>query len=89
MDKKIAGLIGAAAALSAVGAAQAAAPAPTSLAPAAAYRDLLDPIPNAVPLLKGDNAQRQQSPMQVAETVVIKHKRRRPHHHHHHHHHHD
>jgi hypothetical protein len=85
MDKKLAGLIGAAAALTTIGAAQAAAPAQTQLAPATAYRNLLDPIPNAVPLLKADNSQREQSQMKVAATVVIKHKR---HHHHHHHHHH-
>jgi len=83
MDKKIAGLIGAAAALSAIGTAQAAAPIASQLAPATAYRDLLDPIPNAVPLLKADNGQREQAQMKVAATVVIKHKR---HHHHHHHH---
>jgi hypothetical protein len=83
MDKKIAGLLGAAAALSTIGAAQAAAPAQTQTAPATAYRDLLNPIPNAAALLKADNGQREQGQMKVADTVVIKHKR---HHHHHHHH---
>jgi hypothetical protein len=80
MDKKIAGLLGAAAALSTIGAAQAAAPAQTQGAPATAYRDLLAPIPNAAVLLKADNGNQLQK---VADTVVIKHKR---HHHHHHHH---
>ena len=82
MDKKIAGLIGAAAALTTIGAAQAAVPAQTQSGPAVAYRDLLTPIPNAGALLKADN-QRAQGEMKVADTVVIKHKR---HHHHHHHH---
>ena len=56
MDKKIAALLGAAAALTAVGGAQAAAPAQTELAPAASYRDLLQPVPNAVAALKSDDA---------------------------------
>lgn len=89
MDKKIAGLLGAAAALTAVTAAQAAAPA----APAAAqvptsYRELLDPVSNAVPLLKADEARLAQADkIQMAETVIIK--KKKHHHHHHHHHHHD
>lgn len=83
MDKKIAGLIGAAAALSTIGAAQAAAPTQPQLAPATAYRDLLAPVPDAAALLQADNGQREQAQMKVAATVVIKHKR---HHHHHHHH---
>ena len=44
MDKKIAGLLGAAAALTAVTAAHAAAPAAHSATPTS-YRNLLDPIP--------------------------------------------
>ena len=56
MDKKIAGLLGAAAALTAVGAAHAA-PTRTIDPPAATnYRDLLEPIPSAVELLKADDA---------------------------------
>ncbi len=81
MDKRIAGLLGAAAALTVVSAAQAT-PAQTSqLAPATSYRDLLDPIPNAGPLLKADNAQlAQRSAEQVAQISV-----QLGHHHHHHH----
>jgi hypothetical protein len=81
MDKKIAGLLGAAAALTAMTAAQAA-PAPaTELAPATNYRDLLDPIPNAVPLLKAEDARRaERSATEVAQISV-----QVGHHHHHHH----
>src|SRR5579872_4419086 len=55
MDKKIAGLLGAAAALTTFNGAQAT-PAQPPLAPAAAYRDLLEPVPNAVEALKADDA---------------------------------
>src|SRR5215471_16546129 len=57
MDKKIAGLLGAVAALTSVPAAQAAAPTPpnpTEAMRAASYADLLTPIPNAVALLDAD-----------------------------------
>ena len=58
MDKKIAGLLGAAAALTAVNTAQAAAPATAAIGPAAvSYRDLLEPIPNALALLKNEDTQ--------------------------------
>ena len=103
MDKRIAGLLGAAAALTTVTAAQAAAPAqgtePTS------YRDLLNPVPNAVATLRADDAQVAQkteedaNEMQVAQVfyrhhhhhhhhVIIRPFRRHFRHHHHHHHHH-
>ena len=48
MDKKLAGLLGAAAALSAVTTAQAAPASGPELPQASSYRDLLDPIPNAL-----------------------------------------
>ncbi len=87
MDKKIAGLLGAAAALTTVTAAQAATPAAQSAASApTSYRELLNPVSNAVPLLKADDARRAQADtIQTAETVIIK---KKDHHHHHHHHHH-
>ena len=79
MDKKIAGLLGAAAALAAATTAQAAMPTANS------YRDLLDPIENAFTLLKADNAASSQAPeYQVADEVIIKKKVRHHHHHHHH-----
>jgi hypothetical protein len=103
MDKRIAGLLGAAAALTTVTAAHAATPAqatePTS------YRDLLNPVPDAVAALKADDAQTAQKTeaaaheMQVAQVfyhhhhhhhhhIVIRPFRRHFRHHHHHHHHH-
>ena len=55
MDKKIAGLLGAAAALGTLNAAQAAptpAPAPSDMLRANSFADLLEPIPNAASLLQ-------------------------------------
>lgn len=85
MDKKVAGLLGAAAALTAMTAAAQATPAQNSeLAPATSYRDLLDPIPNALPTLRADDARlAQRSAEEVAQISV-----QLGHHHHHHHHHH-
>lgn len=84
MDKRIAGLLGAAAALTAVSTAQATTPQSTELAPATSYRDLLDPVANALPLLKAEDARTaQQSATEVAQISV-----QLGHHHHHHHHHH-
>jgi hypothetical protein len=95
MDKKLAGLLGAAAALTAVSGAQAAAPAQSSeVAPAASYRELLDPVPNALAALMADEAQ-QAKALARGETKLADYHhhhhgwwRRRWHHHHHHHHHH-
>jgi hypothetical protein len=85
MDKKIAGLLGAAAALTAMTGAHAAPAASTELAPATSYRDLLDPIPDALPALKADDARLAQKSTanEVAQISV-----QVGHHHHHHHHHH-
>jgi hypothetical protein len=80
MDKRIAGLLGAAAALTAVSGAQAAAP-PTPLEPAASYRDLLEPVPNALALLKNEESQGGGTVNTGGETKLAYH-----HHHHHHHH---
>jgi len=85
MDKKIAGLLGAAAALTTMSTAQAAPD--QTLSPASSYRDLLDPIPNALPKLKADDeatqARRQNPSTKLAQISV-----QVGHHHHHHHHHH-
>lgn len=87
MDKKIAGLLGAAAALTTMSAAQATSVQPTLSGPAPSYRSLLDPIPNALPLFKADDALRtgagRTQLAQVSVGVGVAH-----HHHHHHHHHH-
>jgi hypothetical protein len=85
MDKKLAGLLGAAAALTTMASAQAATPQQTEMAPATSYRDLLDPVPNALSQLKAEDAKRNETPKtEVAQiSVQVGH-----HHHHHHHHHH-
>ena len=83
MDKKMAALLGAAAALTTLGSAQAA-PAPRApLAAATSYKDLLEPIPNAMAALMDDDAARSQADSGAKLELVQYH-----HHHHHHHHHH-
>ncbi|HEY2532295.1 MAG TPA: hypothetical protein VGJ20_30930 [Xanthobacteraceae bacterium] len=81
MDKKIAGLLGVAAAVGAVTGAQAAPAQRPQLAVPSSYKDLLEPVPNALALLKADDAARAQTgPAARVELVQY-------HHHHHHHHH--
>jgi hypothetical protein len=83
MDKKIIGLLGAAAALTAVNNANATEVQGTAPVPAANYRDLLNPVLNPLELLKADDARRAASStedVQLAQGYG--------HHHHHHHHHH-
>lgn len=90
MDKKIAGLLGAVAALGTFGSAQAmpqatyqATPAPSDVLQANSYADLLAPIPNAGALLQAiDEA----APAKTADNVQLA--QFFYHHHHHHHHHH-
>jgi hypothetical protein len=94
MDKKIAGLLGAAAALTAVNSAQAAAPTPSAgLEPAATYRDLLEPIPYALALLKSEDTQGTDTRANGQTRLAQHHhhhrwSRRYWHHHHHRYHHH-
>jgi hypothetical protein len=87
MDKKIAGLLGAAAALATVSGANATEVQGNAANPAASYRDLLDPVPNALAALKADDARLAKTPadeVKLAQIgIVVGH-----HHHHHHHHHH-
>ena len=89
MDKKIAGLLGAAATLATVSGAQAGAP-PQANEPAAAtsYRDLLNPVPNAVAALQADERQLAEKRAGETQTAQIIIRRRYYYHHHHHHHHH-
>jgi hypothetical protein len=103
MDKKLAGLLGAAAALTTMSAAQAAPAVGPELQQATSYRDLLDPIPNALPLLKADDQRLAQNAGTRTAQVVVGHHhhhhgarvyvrvgpRAHRHHHHHHHHHRD
>ena len=86
MDKKIAGLLGAVAALGTLNAAQATpapAPAPADVLQANSFADLLAPIPNAKAMLQAVDEQAPassaQDNVQLAQFY---------HHHHHHHHHH-
>jgi hypothetical protein len=92
MDKKIAGLLGAAAALASIDAAQAATPAAvdsTDTIRVSSYAELLAPVPNALALLIANDALPAQSPaqpMQAADHHHHHHHRRPPpskHHHHH------
>ncbi|MGX4771095.1 hypothetical protein ACWAUC_15015 [Bradyrhizobium guangdongense] len=82
MEKKIAGLLGAVAALSTLTGAQAS-PAPSDVLKASTYADLLQPIPNAARTLEALEQQAAAEPaeanVQVAQLYY--------HHHHHHHHH--
>jgi hypothetical protein len=101
MDKKIAGLLGAAAALSTMTAANAGVSSQSSeVAPATSYRDLLDPVPNPIASLRADDARLAQTPAAEGTQVAQYHhhhhhhvvprplRRVLPHRHHHHHHHH-
>jgi hypothetical protein len=86
MDKKIAGLLGSVAALTTVGAAQAASPADVNASDAlraSSYADLLTPVSNAKEALIADDNARATKPaeeMQLAQLTV-----QVGHHHHHHH----
>ena len=80
MDKKIAGLLGAVAAVSTLGTAQAAPTAnPMEALRANSYAELLEPIPNAAVLLQAVDEQGQ------AESVDGNVQLAQYHHHHHHH----
>jgi hypothetical protein len=81
MDKRIAGLLGAAAALTTTHSAAAGAPGTSDLArlqQPKSYAELLEPIPNAVTMLKSDDGSRA-VPGPVEQVAYY-------HHHHHHHH---
>jgi hypothetical protein len=85
MDKKIAGLLGAAAALATVGAANATEVQGNAPNPASNYRELLAPVPNALAALKADDARRDgesRDGVKLAQVTIGV-----GHHHHHHHHH--
>ena len=83
MEKKLAGLLGAMGALTAIAPSQAAAPSYDEAMRAESYADLLRPIPNAAALLQEANAVAAAEPRPEVMTVQYYH-----HHHHHHHHHH-
>jgi hypothetical protein len=86
MDKKIAGLLGAVAAVTTVTGAHAAAQSPTNAAPAlraSSYADLLTPVPNATEALIADNESLARVPAVKAPAGA-----QVAYYHHHHHHHH-
>jgi opacity protein-like surface antigen len=83
MDKRIAGLLGAVAAVGALSSAQAApAPSTTDVLQANSYADLLEPIPNAAKVLQ---ALDEQAPAKSAEGNVQVAQFYHFYHHHHHH----
>ena len=90
MDKKIAGLLCAAAALTTISGAQAGIAQPTQNTSPTSYRDLLEPVPDALNALRVDDARiaatETQGGEQVAQYHHHHHHHRRRHHHHHHHH---
>jgi hypothetical protein len=92
MDKKIAGLLGAAAALATVGGANATEVPGNPAVAVTSYRELLNPVVNAREALKADDAQLARESAEGVEVAQIghhhHHHHRRRHHHHHHHHHH-
>ncbi len=84
MEKKIAGLLGAVAALGTLSVAHASpAPSPSDALKADSYADLLEPIPNAAKVLQTLD---EQAPAQSADDGVKVAQYFRHHHHHHHHH---
>jgi hypothetical protein len=93
MDKTVVGLIGAISGLAALDSAQAAPmanPNATGLAPAQSFAELLDPIPNALAVLRAVEAADavaidEETPS--LQLVGYHHHHRWRHHHHHHHHH--
>ena len=73
MDKKLAGLSGAAAALTTMTAPKAAPAVGPEFPQVSSHRDLLDSIPNALPLLKADDQRLAQSSGTRTAQVVIGH----------------
>jgi hypothetical protein len=89
MVRRIAGLLGAAAALTTATAAYAATPTPTELPLPISYQDLLTPVPNPVAVLRADDARLAKAPAGETKIAMAHHHHHRPpprrHHHHHHH----
>jgi hypothetical protein len=70
MDKKIAGLLGAAAALTTMNAVQSALAKAVQNAPPTSYRDLLESVPDALNALKADDARIAATKTQGGEQVA-------------------
>ena len=95
MDQKIVGIVGAIAGLAALDATQGAAtaaPSPEGIPSAKSFAELLDPIPNALAMLRAvDTAAATRSQDEASQNADVKlaqyhHHHHRYHHHHHHHH---
>ena len=89
MDKSLAGVIGAVTALAAAAPLQAANAAPPTMdaaMQASSYADLLNPIPNALALLKASGAAETQGTEGAASESEATVQQVQYHHHHHHHH---
>ena len=71
MDKKIAGLLGAAAALATVSGANATEVQGNAQNPAASYRDLLNPVPKALEALKADDARLASAPADEVKLAQV------------------
>lgn len=87
MDQKIVGIVGAVAGLAALDTTQGAAtaaPSPQGFSDAKSYAELLDPIPNALALLRDADAARAAQNEKASGVELVQYWR---HHHHHHHHH--
>lgn len=78
MDRKIAGLLGVAAALTTATAAYAAAPTPAGLPPPANYQDLLTPVRIPIAALRADDSRLAQSPAGEMKIAQVHHHHRRP-----------
>jgi hypothetical protein len=86
MDKKIAGLLGAAAAIATISGAHASTQPQSQPTTTLSYRDLLEPVPDAVAALKADDVRLAETPAVSAKDAGLQ--VAQWHHHHHHHHHH-
>lgn len=78
MDRKIAGLLGVAAALTTASAAYAAAPAPAGRPPPTNYQDLLTPVPIPIAVLRADDSHMAQSPAGEMKIAQVHYHHRRP-----------
>ena len=95
MDKRIAGLLGAAAALTSMTSANAAGPASVDPLQATSYADLLNSVPNALAQLIADDTAREGKSRGEVDVAQVRvevdhhhhHRYRRRHKRHHHHHH--
>jgi hypothetical protein len=89
MEQKIIGIVGAIAGLASLDSTQAAqaTESPTGFQPARSYAELLDPVPNALAMLRAADASARSAPAGEATGEGANVQLAQYHHHHHHHHH--